>query len=44
MSAMIIKKLAFGSTVGTTESNAWGDFSREIPMNQETQALDYGKN
>lgn len=42
MSAMIIKRLAFDTniktTVGSTESNAWGDVSRETPMNQESLA------
>ena len=38
MSALIIKQLAFGSTVGSTGSNAWGNVSRETSMNQESLA------
>lgn len=40
MSAMIIKQLAIkGTTAGSAESNAWGDVSREMPMNQESQCI-----
>ena len=38
MSAMLIKNIAFKeTTVGSTESNAWGNVSVETSMNQESQ-------
>ena len=40
MSAMIIKKLAIkGTTIGSMESNAWGDVSMEMPVNQESRCI-----
>ncbi len=43
MSAMLIRKLAFGTsktTAGSAESKAWGDVPIGMPMNQESLASD----